>query len=217
MTYRVITNSSFVPFGSNQGDTLLTFGDDNLSSQVPISSIKFYGFYFSSLFVATNGYLSFGLFSGYCGGFPALGQAVIAAFKTDLFASISAGRVYYRSTTSPSILALFSYPNILPISPTYAFIATWDNVVPCCTSSASSTVSFQIVLATDGTSTYVIFQYGLLMFSGPCAAVAGFNKGDGTTSFSLPNSKTSLSQTFASNSNVGNAGKWVFRVDGAII
>ena len=93
-------------------------------------------------------------FSDYCGAFPVSAQAVIAAYKTELF-TVNTGRVYYRSTTSPSILALFSYPNILPISPTYAFIATWDNVAAYI-SSASGTVSFQIFLATDGTSTYVI-------------------------------------------------------------
>ena len=69
------------------------------------------------------------------------------------------------------------------------------------------------MIANDENTTYVLFLYEDIQWSGG-QTVVGFNTGDGTNSFTIPESMTSdgvlnLHQT----SNVGLPGTYIYRVD----
>ena len=72
--------------------------------------------------------------------------------------------------------------------------------------------TFQVVLATDGSSTYVMFLYGEMGWE--TEPTIGFNAGDSTNGYSLPQSAygDSVSNLMAS-SNFGQPGTFLFRVD----
>lgn len=78
-------------------------------------------------------------------------------------------------------------------------------------------------MVTDGTHSFVIFLYGdnLINWSvGQASSVhaqAGFNAGDGVRHYTVPGSRTSSIVNIETTSNIGVAGKYVFRVDEATI
>ena len=51
--------------------------------------------------------------------------------------------------------------------------------------------------------------------SGPFFWQAGFNAGDGIRYFSIPGSRTHQVINLPTQSNVGNPGRWLFRIDNA--
>ena len=55
----------------------------------------------------------------------------------------------------------------------------------------------------------------MMNWVGSSPALVGFNSGDGTRSFALPTSLTEGVLEVASTGNTGNAGKWIFQVDGS--
>ena len=71
--------------------------------------------------------------------------------------------------------------------------------------------TYQVVIATDGTETYVLFRYRDIQW-GRANTNVGFNAGDGVRGFNLPRIAGSFS-SFDSNSNVDIPGSWFFRVD----
>ena len=86
--------------------------------------------------------------------------------------------------------------------------------------------TFQCVLARSGNQSYAIYLYadGLIQWTasraqggmngfGGNAAVVGYNAGNGVISFTVPGSYTDNILNIVSTSNVGVAGKWVFRLD----
>ena len=82
------------------------------------------------------------------------------------------------------------------------------------------TNTFQCILITDGTHSFVIFLYAddLIQWSrgnavGTVDAQAGFNAGDGTRNFTVEGSQTPSIVNIETTSNVGVPGKYVFRVD----
>ena len=90
----------------------------------------------------------------------------------------------------------------------------------------SQTNTFQCVMVTDGTISFVIFLYadggiqwttgdasdGVDGFGGTPAQV-GFNAGDGNRSATLPASRTAAIVDIELTSNVGVPGMWVLQVD----
>ena len=84
--------------------------------------------------------------------------------------------------------------------------------------------TFQAVLATDGTRTFVLFlyediQWGSSLDSSTATAIVGFNAGDGgTRSFRLPDSLTDAGiLNLESASNIGIPGTFIFRVDQDVV
>ena len=75
--------------------------------------------------------------------------------------------------------------------------------------------TFQVVLATDGSRTFVAFLYEDIQWSGIFfSTTIGFNAGDGVRSFTLPESLTAEGVLNLENtSNVGIPGVYIFRVD----
>ena len=89
------------------------------------------------------------------------------------------------------------------------------------------TNTFQCVLATNGTKSYVILLYADLQWTAPnqcngngvCTpatnpAQAGFSAGDGMRYFTVNGSGTDAVLSLNSTSNVGQPGVWIFQVDG---
>ena len=88
---------------------------------------------------------------------------------------------------------------------------------------ATQTNTFQCIMITDGTNSFVIFLYAdnLIQWSRGSAstvdAQGGFNAGDGTRHFTIEGSQTPAIVDIETTSNIGVAGKYLFRVDDAII
>ena len=87
--------------------------------------------------------------------------------------------------------------------------------------------TFQCVLATNGTKSYVIFLYADLQWAAPnqcngngvCTpdanpAQVGFSAGDGMKYFTVNGFGTDAVLSLNSTSNVGRPGVWIFQVDG---
>ena len=87
--------------------------------------------------------------------------------------------------------------------------------------------TFQVVVATDGSQSYAIFNYlddGIQWSSaagvngiGPFGAQVGFNLGDGVHFFERPERQTDSILQLDDNSNVCVRGKYVFRIDGETV
>lgn len=84
----------------------------------------------------------------------------------------------------------------------------------------AATNTFQCVLATNGTSSFILFLYadGLMNWiasdqDGTYPALVGFNAGDGVASLTIPTSRTERVLDITTSSNVQKPGLWLFRSD----
>ena len=75
------------------------------------------------------------------------------------------------------------------------------------------TNTFQCVIATSGTSSFVMFLYADGEIQWENGALAGINAGDGINSVTIPGSLTPSIINIAQTSNVGIPGVWMFQVD----
>ena len=93
--------------------------------------------------------------------------------------------------------------------------------------SHNQTNTFQCVLATSGTESFVIFLYpfGRIQWTtgdnsfgddglGGIEALVGINAGDGIRSYVVSGSRTSSIINITRTSNVGIPGTWIFKVGG---
>ena len=77
--------------------------------------------------------------------------------------------------------------------------------------------TFQCVLVTDGSLSFVIFLYGEIQWtaaSGGRQALVGVNAGDGIQQFSVSESRTVDIINITTTSNVGVPGVWIFQLNG---
>lgn len=77
--------------------------------------------------------------------------------------------------------------------------------------------TFQSVLVTDGSLSFVIFLYGEIQWtaaSGNNQALVGVNAGDGVNQLNVPESLTADIINITTTSNVGVPGVWIFQVNG---
>ena len=83
--------------------------------------------------------------------------------------------------------------------------------------------TFQCILATSDSESFVIFLYSDLQWTtgsaslgyrglGRNEALAGYNAGDGINSYTIPGSQTSEILKLSRTSNVGIPGTWIFKV-----
>ena len=85
------------------------------------------------------------------------------------------------------------------------------------------TNTFQCILITDGTYSFVIFLYadGLIQWSlGTSSSIhaqAGFNAGDGVRATTISGSQTPEIVNITSTSNIGVPGKYLYRVEDTTI
>ena len=132
------------------------------------------------------------------------------------------GSIHYRETNDTdlfsSALQLIPSEQRSGFRPTSAFIATW-NQVPQTYSTANETNTYQAVLMTDGSTSFVCFLYKKIEWSigvdfHVTPAQIGFNAGDGNRSFTVPGGLTPATYYMGKMSNVGRPGLFVYQVDG---
>ena len=134
----------------------------------------------------TNGVLSFGQpFTRTSSGgsdFDSVdfSPPIIAPFWDDV--DITAGGViYYRQDFDSSVAELirqavsFQYPEVGFFFPTLVFVATWDRVAQFGTGNSLFN-TFQAVIASDGSRTFVRFTYGDIQWAG--LTLIGVSAGD---------------------------------------
>ena len=132
--------------------------------------------------VSTNGILSFGSnFTRFNPvPFPFTSPPLIAPFWAD-FDLRRGGDVYYRQTAQRDILEQIAFfgsrAGGFQFQPTLAFIVTWDGVPAFNRRFQGLTNTFQAILATDGTYSFVGVVYRNIQWAG--SVQIGLNAGDG--------------------------------------
>ncbi|XP_038045953.1 uncharacterized protein LOC119720369 [Patiria miniata] len=225
------------PFGVEAGDTFLPPNDDGSSGSISLSSsFPLYSYNHDSLFVNTNGVISFLVeVSGFTPlSFPLDGdRRLVAVFWGDVNTN-SGGSVSYRELHPTGNQELFDRSNTIirhasdhsQFSASWMFIATWNEVPFYGASSAFEiTNTFQAVLVTDGSLSFAIYNYEDIRWTtgtasggsstglGGTPAQVGLNSGDGVNYCSLPDSRTDAIVDVDLQTNIGTTGRFLFRVD----
>ncbi|XP_078604865.1 sushi domain-containing protein 2-like [Branchiostoma floridae x Branchiostoma japonicum] len=225
------------PYGTFAGDTVAPRNDEG-GEMISISiSLPFFDHLHDTLWVNTNGVISLldELWQYTPDSFPlGDGRRFIAPFWADVN-TWQGGYVMYRETTESSILqratadVIDAFPELPNFQATWVFIATWHEVAYYWTR-GNNRNTFQAVLASNGRYGFAIFNYGDITWTsgtasggdpftglGGIAAQVGFNAGNGVQYFSVPASRTDDIVDIETTSNVGIPGRWVFRIDSAVI
>ena len=164
--------------GPEFGDIFISLSDDS-SFPVPFT-FPFAGVLFNTVYINSNGVLSLGspFTTSSIRSFPINSPPLIAPFWLDINPS-AGGSVFFRYLTDTSsidegINALngFSFPLYVSSS---ALLITWNEFVAFGRSEITET--FQVILTTNGSSSYVYFLYSDEVY--PVGAVVGINVGDG--------------------------------------
>jgi hypothetical protein len=189
---------------------LFTRGDDN-SDAVSINfNFNYFSQSYSQLTINTNGYINFDTSSG--GNIAASGSYFISGLNYDLDSRTSGG-IYYQNLNSQSsdFNSIKSDLNRLDATfvPSNLFRITYDNVLLY--GSSVNSVSFQIILASDSSKSYVLLKYTTCLSSSfALRTLPGlYYLVNGQQTF-IPISNSSCSA-----SNVNLAGTWVFNVTSA--
>lgn len=218
------------PFGIQYADKHLPPNDDFSSDEIALRvPVIFFTTPFRSIYVNMNGHVSFDSeVPGYQGDkvLP-FGIKLIAPFLADVDTR-AVGRVYYRETSEENLLSRAAadiqshfFGQVL-FRPRSLFIVTWDRV-GYYNQQNDKVNTFQLVLVTDGISSFAFFHYmddGIqwIQSQGKLSptvtdvpAQAGFDAGSDFQgqSNSLPESGTSSS--FVNESNVNIPGVWMFQ------
>jgi len=220
-------------FGPNAGDSNLTKQDDHFILIKKPVQFKFYGKYFESLYVSTNGVVqlieknqTFDLhekFSYNPAIFQMVNETLIAPFWTDMI-SDSIGDVFYRLVTDEDSLRQieFEIDRLTKASCCEEFKASWVAVITWYKQKAFNhkryeyNNTFQLVLTTNGEESYVLFNYGRLEWPNSRVKAnveSGLNLGDGKNYYKMEGSFTPTVIDLENKSNVGMRSKWLFRVD----
>lgn len=236
--------ATLLPYGTAAGDTALPKSDDgalNVSfvGQGPGGSTPLLTFYDRSrnhIFVCTNGVLSFdsAVQTWSTAPFPNASFAMIAPLWCDADTrETGGGTVWYRLEQDAPDLAQISgiissqLPTASGFQATFAVIATWDHV-GYYAFKTDKLNTFQAVVATNGSQTYVIYLYpadGInwlqSQVTGGGYPLAGFNaSATGNNAYhNLPFSGTADLAGLATltNTSPGEPGQFIFRVDGPVI
>ncbi|KAI8498222.1 hypothetical protein Bbelb_241660 [Branchiostoma belcheri] len=223
-----VSSAAFYPYGPGTGDILDPPIDDGTSGAQSLSTpYPFFGNTYSSLYVNTNGDISFG--SEYRGfspvAFPTTGKRLLAVYFTDLITSYQArsGYIYHRETTDAGLLARAT-TDIRTAFPaehgsfvaTWVYIATWHDIAFFSYSSIRNT--FQLVLITDGQKSFALFNYYLTRTTR--LAQVGINGGNGIHFSFHPYSRTTdlaSLPTWTDPAVPGPPGRWYQRTDLATV
>ncbi|CAH2318184.1 hypothetical protein AB205_0044100 [Pelobates cultripes] len=190
----------------------------NLSRAFPL-----FGQNYSTLYLSTNGFLSvnqpFRLLTPK--KLPLLNQVTfIAPFWSDINTA-EGGEIFYSESTDQDLLDLatsdirtyFHNHNFLA---KWIFVVTWDSVAYFQTTT-TAVDTFQVALITDGSLTFVLFNYKELQWPTEHvvgrSALVGFNSGNKTGYYMVPESLTTNISNLAFGSNCHFQGRWAFKVD----
>ncbi|KAG7476917.1 hypothetical protein MATL_G00087920 [Megalops atlanticus] len=211
ITWRCEEQAILYPFGVDEGDVLNVGENDGSSPVISINnSFIFFGSKHQQIYVNNNGFLTFSrpLNGSVPLPFPSYsGDDIIAALWTDLDNSKN-GTISYREVTSGYLLqqATHSINRYFPhfnFKASWLFIVTWDRVPYHPATGTEAT--FQVVLISDGTSSFILMNYGDI---GPTngSVQAGYKSKDSASYFTIPVPYTNLPFT----SNVNVTGRWAF-------
>ena len=164
----------------------------------------------------TNGVLSFGrahtVASSYGSNFSRVtSPPIIAPFWDDIDIRASGGTVYYRQDSDPAVAGqvqqaiISDYPEAESFQPSLVFVATWDRV-EAFLGSSDLVNTFQVVVASDGLWTFVIFSYGDIQWGGSNTLI-GISAGDRVNFITHP---ASFSSSVLSLDNTTS----IYRVEG---
>uniref|UniRef100_A0A1X7UL16 Sushi domain-containing protein n=1 Tax=Amphimedon queenslandica TaxID=400682 RepID=A0A1X7UL16_AMPQE len=226
--------SRFYSFAGSSGDQTFTNVDDQATSINLSNDFIFYGYNFSTVFINNNGLLSFHqAVDGYTSDPFPLPQTLIAPFWADVDTRNGAGVVYYRETTASAIVSKvaqdvqLAFPGQPSFTAKSVVIVTWYRV-GYYEENNDKLNTFQCVLATDGSRSYVLFLYlddGINWVTGDASggsngfggteAYVGFNSGgENSTYFAVEGARTPAVVNIETTSNVRVAGLWIFQVNG---
>ncbi|CAH1272457.1 SNED1 [Branchiostoma lanceolatum] len=242
-----VSNAAFYPYGPGTSDILDDVGDDSSSAEQSLSiSFPFFGNSYDSLWVNTNGKISFGERETGLSPitFPAEDKKIIAVYFTDIKTNYSprSGHIFHRETTDAGILARAT-TDIQTAFPaeyggfvaTWAYISTFHEVAFFGSSGASRDLrnTFQLVLITDGCRSFALFNYDRIDFlqgstnggdgstgTGPNPAQVEINGGDGIHYTRHPYSRTTDLYdlpTWTDPAVPGPPGRWYRRTDQPMI
>ncbi|KAH1019720.1 hypothetical protein HUJ04_009502 [Dendroctonus ponderosae] len=204
--------------------------NDVSSDEIPLQvAVKFYGLPYKSIYVNSNGFLSFQTEIPHFINmeFP-LDYPIIAPFYSNVDTS-AAGTVSYYETQNPHLLNRATenvHENFLDdvdFEARSLFIATW-NRVGYFNQQSDKLNTYQVVLISDGSSSYVEFLYpqdGLQWIQGTgdesglpdARAQVGFLSPDGKK-HTLPGSATEQVSDLEKWSNIGLTGQFLYKISG---
>ncbi|XP_064386806.1 mucin-4-like [Halichondria panicea] len=174
---------------------------------------------YTSIFVNSNGDVSlsaaFTSFSPRVLPLASFNPPILAPFWSDSDAG-DGGLVLYAETQDSMLLTqaanevMTAFPNQPTFTPMSLFIATWLQVPPF---NGPGVNTFQVVMASDGQRSFVIFVYDDIQWINGGSALAGINGGDGVRSVTVPGSLSLSIMNIMTTSNVGRPGVWMYRVD----
>ncbi len=180
--------------------TLFPRGDDNFGSVAINFNFNYFGTYFSQVNIYTNGYVNFD------------SKSNISALRSDLDTR-KGGGIYYQNLNSQSsdFNSIKSDLNRLESNfvPTNIFRIKYDNVPKYNGASPGSLrASFQIVLASYATKSYVLLKYTSCLSGATLSETLGLYYLSSSTGQQMSNTISSP----CSSSNVNQTGTWVFDV-----
>jgi len=227
-----IKSKSLYDFGPAAGDESLPRLDDSFIFIKTQSNFKFYDNYYSAFFLSTNGFIELiktyepfkihGKFNFVSVKFPVDDHAIIAPFWSDHIPEAN-GQVFYRATNQDT-LDHISYDvdahraSCLRSSflPTWALIVTWYQLKAVSHRRHPYSNTFQLVLASDGEESYVLFNYGGIEWPNKnvnASVTVGYNLGDKKNFFEIKRSPAVNFLDLQNGSNVGMKSRWMYRVD----
>jgi hypothetical protein len=178
---------------------LFTRGDDNYEAVSINFNFKYFGTFYSQLNINTNGYVFFDSSNSYAG-------ISVSGLNYDLDARVNGG-IYYQNLNSQSsdFNSIKSDLNRLNSNfvPTNLFRIIYDNLPNYGT--GTYIASFQIILASDASKSYVLLKYTSCLSGITLRATPGLyylSSSGQQMSNTLTNPCTSL--------NVNLGGTWVF-------
>ena len=220
-------------FGPAAGDKSLLKADDYFTLVQTPGIFKFYDRHYSAFFLSSNGVIelksindTFELhekFESDSVSFPVADHAIIAPFWSD-HAPDSNGHVFYRVATDDNTLAQISYDINLhkPLSfgmdfvPTWSCIITWFQLKAFNHRRFDYRNTFQLVLASNDETSYVMFNYGGLEWPNKdvrASVSIGYNLGDKKFFFQKEQPKNCNISELQLKSNVDVRSRWIYRVD----
>ncbi|KAL3836533.1 hypothetical protein ACJMK2_021957, partial [Sinanodonta woodiana] len=166
-------------YGEEVGDSVLLAKDDACGEPLSILPMPIFGRKYNTLYVCSNGLVSFQ--SKYANPNPSsdiksyLGYSFLAPYYTDLESNTNAtkGNIFYQLYDVIRNKRMMNNSNVLYVqrildelegekgfNATIVFIVTWYRISPYpANKRGDESVSFQLVLTSDGTNTFVLYRY----------------------------------------------------------
>ncbi|CAG9539309.1 unnamed protein product [Cercopithifilaria johnstoni] len=207
-------------YGIEHGDQLLSFSNDSYAITLDVPIIYFEESQ-TELFISSKGIVTFGKAADFTEIID-LDQEKINAIAI-FYAPINAGKTFYRATSTDTNLLYDLTDKIRKNFPSressdftalHAVVITWIDIMTDDIEQGSN--QFQMVLVTDGMSSYVFLIYNQISWTGKNEqfAQAGLYFSDGRRE-TMVNSGTPSIRELVNLSNNQNEGTYIFRISGA--